>query len=349
MKSFGQKIITWYNSNKRDLPWRKTKDPYQIWLSEVILQQTRVDQGMSYYQKFILNYPTVEVLAHATEDQILKDWQGLGYYSRARNLHFTAKEIVSKYNGVFPSTYEEIRSLKGIGDYTAAAISSFAFNLPYSVVDGNVYRILSRFAGISTPIDSTEGKKEFSLLAQQLLSKHSPQLYNQAIMEFGSLQCKPAKPNCLVCPLSNSCFAYENNKVDVLPVKTKSIKIRKRYFHYLVIRDGNEFYIKKRKSKDIWIGLHDFPMIETKQSTEIEELTKSAEWRNQLGKSKHRLEKVTNEYKHILSHQHIHAKFYEIKTDLKKFNEAGKEWKKVNRESVNDYAVPRLIEDYLNQ
>ena len=349
MKSFGQKIITWYNSNKRDLPWRKTKDPYQIWLSEVILQQTRVDQGMSYYQKFILNYPTVEVLAHATEDQILKDWQGLGYYSRARNLHFTAKEIVSKYNGVFPSTYEEIRSLKGIGDYTAAAISSFAFNLPYSVVDGNVYRILSRFAGISTPIDSTEGKKEFSLLAQQLLSKHSPQLYNQAIMEFGSLQCKPVKPNCLVCPLSNSCFAYENNKVDVLPVKTKSIKIRKRYFHYLVIRDGNEFYIKKRKSKDIWIGLHDFPMIETKQSTEIEELTKSAEWRNQLGKSKHRLEKVTNEYKHILSHQHIHAKFYEIKTDLKKFNEAGKEWKKVNRESVNDYAVPRLIEDYLNQ
>ena len=346
---FSNRLIKWYLEHKRDLPWRETQDPYPIWLSEIMLQQTRVAQGLPYFLSFTTTFPTVFDLANAPEEQVLKLWQGLGYYSRARNLHKTAQIIAFEMNGVFPDNFSDLLKLKGIGDYTAAAISSFAFNLPYSVVDGNVYRILSRFAGISTPIDSTEGKKEFSLLAQQLLSKHSPQLYNQAIMEFGSLQCKPAKPNCLVCPLSNSCFAYENNKVDVLPVKTKSIKIRKRYFHYLVIRDGNEFYIKKRKSKDIWIGLHDFPMIETKQSTEIEELTKSAEWRNQLGKSKHRLEKVTNEYKHILSHQHIHAKFYEIKTDLKKFNEAGKEWKKVNKESVNDYAVPRLIEDYLNQ
>lgn len=349
MKEFGKKIISWYQKNKRDLPWRNTTDPYKIWLSEVILQQTRVDQGMSYYLKFEQKYPTVKALAGAKEDDVLRLWQGLGYYSRARNLHAAAKDVQSRFKGQFPSQFSELRTLKGIGEYTAAAIASFAFNLPHAVVDGNVYRVLSRYAGVSTPIDSTEGKKEFAQLAADLLGKHVPQEYNQAIMEFGAMQCKPVNPDCNSCPLNSSCYAFEHKKVSELPVKAKKTKIRNRYFHYLVIRDGQSFYIRKRVEKDIWTGLHDFPLIETEEKMEIESLVKTDEWKRHFGKAKVKIDTISKAYKHVLSHQHIHAKFYEIELPSKSFNEQELQLKKVTTKSIQKLAVPRLIEEYLKQ
>lgn len=349
MKEFGKKVISWYSKNKRDLPWRQTSDPYKIWLSEIILQQTRVDQGMAYYHKFCENYPTVTDLAKASEDDVLKLWQGLGYYSRARNLHKSAKDIVESFQGKFPGNFDEIKSLKGIGDYTAAAIASFAFKLPHAVVDGNVYRILSRYAGIETPIDSGAGKKEFITLANELLGKHPPDIFNQAIMEFGSIQCKPVSPDCMSCPLQGSCFAFAHNKVNVLPVKSKKTKIRKRFFHYLVIREKDNFFIRQRKEKDIWTGLHDFPLIETETSLNEGKIMSSKEWKDRFKGLKSKVTNVSAEYKHILSHQHIHATFYEISADLKSFKEEEQNWKKVNSTSVKNFAVPRLIEEYLKQ
>ncbi len=347
MNDFGEKLINWYKINKRDLPWRNTRDPYKIWLSEIILQQTRVDQGINYYLKFIDAFPTVQDLAGADEDEILKLWQGLGYYSRARNLHKAAKDVLHLFDGIFPRTYEAIKSLKGIGDYTAAAIASFAYDLPYAVVDGNVYRVLSRYAGVKTPIDSTLGKKEFTLLANQLLGNHSPHNFNQAIMEMGALQCKPSNPDCGSCPLNGGCYAFENKQVEFFPVKSKKTKIRNRFFHYLVISDENEFYIRKRKEKDIWNGLHDFPMIESKEKVEESELMNGTEWKRQFDNQELTSISVSKEFKHILSHQHIYAKFYRIKTNLKCFKETQEHWKKVDDESVKEFAVPRLIEEYL--
>lgn len=348
MKEFGKKVIAWYQKNKRDLPWRNIDDPYRIWLSEIILQQTRVDQGMAYYHKFSQTYKTIEELAAAKEDAILKLWQGLGYYSRARNLHASAKEVVNRFGGVFPSNFEDIKSLKGVGDYTAAAIASFAFKLPHAVVDGNVFRVLSRYSGIETPIDSGAGKKEFIKLANDLLGNHPPDIFNQAMMEFGSRQCKPVNPNCNECPLQSSCFAFENEKVDSLPVKSKKTKIKKRYFHYLVIREKDNFFIRQRKEKDIWNGLHDFPLIETTSPLTSKKVMSSKEWKSHFENSKSVVVKVSNEYKHILSHQHIHAVFYEINVELKSVVNTDSIWKKVNTASVKKLAVPRLIEDYLN-
>ncbi len=347
MNDFGEKLINWYIINKRDLPWRNTSDPYKIWLSEVILQQTRVDQGVSYYLKFVAAYPTVQDLASADEEEILKLWQGLGYYSRARNLHKAAKEVVHLFDGIFPRTYNEIKSLKGVGDYTAAAIASFAYNLPHAVVDGNVYRVLSRYAGIQTPIDSTIGKKQFSQLANELLGNHSPHDFNQAIMEMGAIQCKPSQPDCIKCPLNLGCYAFENKQVDQLPIKAKKTKIRNRFFHYLVIGDENEFFIRKRKEKDIWNGLHDFPMIESSEKVEENAVINGTEWKKQFEKQEVLSISVSKEFKHILSHQHIYAKFYRIKTNLKCFKETEQNWKKVDEESVKEYAVPRLIEEYI--
>ena len=349
MKEFGKKIISWYRKNKRDLPWRQTSDPYKIWLSEIILQQTRVDQGMAYYNRFTENYPTVKHLANASEDEVLKLWQGLGYYSRARNLHKSAKDIVDRLQGKFPENFDEIKSLKGIGDYTAAAIASFAFKLPHAVVDGNVFRVLSRYAGIETPIDSVQGKKEFIALANDLLGKHPPDIFNQAIMEFGSIQCKPVSPDCMSCPLQGTCFAFSHNKVNVLPVKSKKTKIRKRFFHYLVIREKDNFFIRQRKEKDIWTGLHDFPLIETETSLNEGKIMSSKEWKERFKGLRSKVTSVSTEYKHILSHQHIHATFYEISADLRSFNEEEQNWKKVNSTSVKNFAVPRLIEEYLKQ
>ncbi len=349
MKHFSSKIIAWYKQNKRDLPWRNTKDAYLIWLSEIILQQTRVDQGMAYYLKFAEHFPTVKHLAKADNDKVMKLWQGLGYYSRARNLHATAKTIQTLYKGKFPDAYEDILSLKGIGDYTAAAIASFAFNKPYAVVDGNVYRVLSRVFGIETPIDSTAGKKEFYKLANELIDKKNPGLHNQAVMEFGALQCKPANPDCSVCPLNSNCYAFAKKVVADLPIKEMKTKVRNRYFNYIVFHYKGTTAIHKRIAKDIWINLHDFPLIETDKELSEEQLLKSPEWKKILGKTKYSIKSISVSHKHILSHQKIYARFIEVeaKESLKTF--LPKDMFIIKKSDIHKYAVPRLIDIFLEK
>ncbi len=261
---FSNTLIMWYLINQRDLPWRKSNNPYLIWLSEIILQQTRIAQGTSYYEKFVTEFDTIFDLAEADEKTILKLWQGLGYYSRARNLHSTAKIVASEYNGQFPRSYTELIKLKGIGDYTASAIASIAFDQPYATVDGNVYRVLSRVFGIKTPINESQGIREFKLLAEELLNPDDPGTHNQALMEFGALVCTPKKPKCDSCIFNDTCYALQEKRIDVLPVKLKKLKIRKRYFNYLVIDfKGESTLIQQRKKKDIWQNLYEFPLYET--------------------------------------------------------------------------------------
>jgi len=332
-------LIKWYNLHKRDLPWRETKDPYKIWLSEIILQQTQVIQGTSYYLKFIKNYPTVKKLANAPIDSVLKDWQGLGYYSRARNLHFTANQIIEKHNGKFPSSYTEIRNLKGIGDYTAAAIASFSFDLPYAVLDGNVYRVLSRIFGIKTPIDSVAGKKVFKDLAQSLLDLKHPADYNQAIMEFGSQQCKPTNPDCGNCPLSQKCWAFKHDAIKELPIKEKKIKVKHRHLNYFVLKNKNKVAFFKRNEKDIWQGLNEFYLIETKEPVGFEDLLP------QLIKKfkKIELSASSKEIKHVLSHQLLFCKFYVIEVSI-----TPKEYELIAIKDLQKLAWPRLIDNYIN-
>lgn len=307
---FGRAITGWYLKNKRDLPWRQEKDAYKIWLSEIILQQTQVVQGLNYYLKFTQKYPEVKDLAMAPEDEVLRMWQGLGYYSRARNLHASAKLIQDTFKGKFPSTFLQIKELKGVGDYTAAAIASFAYGLPHAVVDGNVYRVLSRVFGIKTPIDASQAKKEFQELADELLDKKNPALYNQAIMEFGSQYCKPVNPDCENCILNDKCYAFKHGMVADLPIKAKKTKIRNRYFNYLVLADKNgDLLIHKRQGGDIWQGLYEFTLIESETPLTPQQLFKTKEFTEQV-KSKFTISYTSVEYKHILSHQHLYAKFY---------------------------------------
>ncbi len=348
MKShpFPEVVIAWYQRHKRDLPWRSSKDPYKIWLSEIILQQTRVEQGLPYYEKFVKNFPTIKHLASESEEKVMKLWQGLGYYSRARNLHATAKEIVKVYKGVFPSEHSQVIRLKGVGDYTAAAVLSFAFNKPYAVVDGNVYRLLSRYFGIETPIDSGQAKKEFYALAQSLIEDQPPGIFNQAIMEFGARQCKPVNPGCEHCPLLESCFAARNNKVDVLPIKEKTVKVRNRYFHYLVMRNNDTLYLKKRTGKDIWKNLYDFPLIETTKRTTADKLKQTKEWKSHFKGVKMKAGAMSELYKHLLSHQTIHARFYEIELENDKIDT---DFIAVSPKQLKKYALPKLIERYLFQ
>jgi len=340
---FKTQIIDWYTVHKRDLPWRKTKDPYQIWLSEIIFQQTRIEQGLAYFLKFIDHYPTIFDLAKASEDEVLKDWQGLGYYSRARNLHFTAKHIVSEFDGVFPKRFEDILKLKGVGEYTASAIASFCFDQPHAVVDGNVYRVLARVFGIGTPIDSTVGKKEFKLLANELLSKEDPATYNQSIMEFGALQCKPVSPDCAICPLNESCVALASNKIKELPFKEKKTKQRKRFFEYFIISDEDEVVVNHRTGKDIWQHLYDFPLIENKKhesSALVLEQLKSKLDVTFTVKS----ESVA--VKHILSHQILTVRFWQIKAPHSfALNENEKVIKLAN---IQELAFPKVVENYLD-
>lgn len=341
---FSKKLINWYNFNKRSLPWRNHTNPYFIWLSEIILQQTQVGQGLSYYNTFIKNYPTIKHLANASEDKILKDWQGLGYYSRARNLHSAAKSILENHKGKFPTNYTEIRNLKGVGDYTAAAIASFAYNLPYAVVDGNVYRVLSRLFGNETPIDSNIGKKQFQQLANELLDKKNAATHNQAIMEFGSQYCKPVNPNCENCIFNKKCFAFVNNLVSVLPVKEKKTKIKNRYLHYVLIIDKNKtIIINKRSTNDIWKGLYEFYLIETDSQFTEEKLVEHSNLK-QICPTKFSIQYISKQYKHILSHQHLFTKFYVLKINSTH--------KKINVttpiSSLAKFAFPRLIDKFLN-
>jgi A/G-specific adenine glycosylase len=350
---FGEIIIDWYNNNKRDLPWRGIKDPYKIWLSEVILQQTRVEQGLPYYNKFIDAFPTIFDLAKASENKVLKLWQGLGYYSRARNMLITAKIIVKENNGVFPDSFEKLLQLKGIGTYTAAAIASFSFNIPVAVVDGNVFRLLSRYFGIDTPIDSTIGKKKFQALALKLLNKQNPGIFNQAIMEFGARQCKPSKPDCQNCPLILSCNAYKLKIIEKLPVKAKGLVVKKRYFNYLFIKypideKGNyKFLLNKRIGKDIWKNLFELPLIEKDKQVNIKKLMQEKEWKRIIGKASLKILSVNENVIHKLSHQTIITAFYEI--ELKKGKVIPKGYISVNNKRYHNYGVPRLIENYLKK
>lgn len=339
---FSNDLISWYYKNKRDLPWRETSDPYVVWLSEIILQQTRVAQGLSYFNNFIKNYPTVIDLAKAKEDDVLKLWQGLGYYSRARNLHFTAKLIANNFDGKFPRNYNDILSLKGIGEYTAAAISSFSYNLPYPVIDGNVYRVLSRVFGIDEAIDTSQGKKTFKKLATKLIDKKRPADYNQAIMEFGAINCTPKKPKCENCIFRLDCFAFKNNTIEELPIKSKKIKQRVRNFNYLVFLDTkSNTFIKQRKNKDIWIGLYDFPVIESeKEIKDISGLYKLDSFLANID-----LISKSTPIKHILSHQIINAVFWKI--SLKNNWLPNQELIKVSLEEINNYPVPKLVENYI--
>ena len=341
-------IINWYRTNKRDLPWRNTDNPYFIWISEIVLQQTRVEQGTAYYLKFIGKFPTVKILASAEESEVLKLWQGLGYYSRARNMHTASKEIVKLHKGKFPTTYKEIRNLKGVGDYTAAAISSFAFHLKYPVLDGNVYRFLSRFFGIYTPIQSSKAKKEFLEAANHLLSNNPPHEFNQAIMEFGAIQCKPGTPDCNACPLNNSCFAFENKVVSKLPVKNKKTASRNRYFYYLVIRDNKSIYLQQRRGKDIWQNLFEYPLIESETKLTNSALLKSKQWKKIFAADETMVHQISEERKHVLSHQILHARFVELTLTSDKFN-APVGWQKVSRAKLKNYALPRLIDRYMEE
>lgn len=336
------KLISWYKKNQRDLPWRKTNDPYKIWLSEIMLQQTQVAQGLSYYLKFTETFPTINDLAKAPEDKVMRLWQGLGYYSRARNLHATAKVVATKYKGVFPDTYDEIKALKGIGDYTAAAIASIAYDLPYAVVDGNVYRVLSRLFNIATPINSTQGKKEFQLLANELLNHKQAALHNSALMEFGALVCRPQNPQCETCVLHAHCLGFKNNTVSSLPVKEKTIKIKDRHFHYFIFNYKDYVYVSKRTEKDIWQNLYEFFLIETPKKESEENVLRSKELRNIVRDVK--LLKATPLKKHILSHQHLHSIFYELKVD-KALNH--KNFIRVKRDELHNIALPQLIIKYL--
>ena len=261
--SFATTLLNWHKKNYRNLPWKVDNDPYKIWLSEIILQQTRVEQGTPYFYRFLETFPSIQDLAGAEETEVLKLWEGLGYYSRARNLHHTAKYISTQLKGVFPSSYTNLLKLKGVGPYTAAAIASFAFNLPHAVVDGNVYRVLSRILGITSPIDTTEGKKEFQKTAHDLLHRQNPGAYNQAIMDFGATVCTPKKPKCPQCPFSNQCYAFGQNIMDQLPIKSKKVERKDRFLYYFVLLCNNEIAIKQRNQEDIWKGLYDFYLVES--------------------------------------------------------------------------------------
>lgn len=315
--NFSNSLINWYSTHKRDLPWRKTKNPYYIWLSEIILQQTQVAQGTPYYEAFIAKYTTVFELANAEESEVLKLWQGLGYYSRARNLHATAKYVAKELNGIFPNTYKELLKLKGIGDYTASAISSISFNEPAAVVDGNVYRVLSRYFGIDTPINSTQGIKEFKLLATSLLDRENPSDYNQAIMEFGAIQCRPKSPACQTCPLNRSCSALQHNRIDQLPVKLNKTKVTTKYFNFLVLLSTDKTTVfLKREHKGIWQNLYQFPLLETEKKLKIADFKNHPFIKSYLGDMPFEFSLYnTKDIVHKLSHQHLHTKFWIIEID----------------------------------
>ncbi len=345
MWSIAESLITWYKENKRELPWRETTDPYCIWISEIIMQQTRVAQGLEYYNRFIGRFPEVKALAEAPEDEVMKYWQGLGYYSRARNLHTAAKEIVKRWGGIFPADYEQVLSLKGVGEYTAAAICSFAWRLPYAVVDGNVYRVLSRVFDIDMPIDSSAGKKYFAGLAQELLDKKRPDLYNQAIMDFGAIRCVPKSPACIECPLADHCVAYAEGKIERLPVKEGKTVVKPRYFNYLHIHSQGKTLLSQRREKDIWQNLYEYPLIETEQAVDFAGLQQSEAYRSLLeGVGEIQVVRMVEMPKHVLSHRIIYARFYEL--EVSGFSKNMQAYLQVGDEEIERYAISRLIELY---
>ncbi len=332
-------LSNWFSINQRDLPWRQTNNPYKIWLSEIILQQTRVAQGTPYYNAFTSRFPTIQDLADATQDEILKLWQGLGYYSRARNLHATSKQIMTEFNGVFPRSYDDIIKLKGVGPYTAAAIASIAYGEETAVVDGNVIRVISRVFGIADDTDLTLTKKHIQHISDDLIKGRKPSEHNQAIMEFGAIQCVPKNPDCDICPLSQRCFALKTNQVERLPYKVKKLKRRSRYFHFLIVSDGQNILLEKRGEQDIWAGLYQFPLVETEtKKTNSKIIEKSP-----VTKDNCFLEKSITMKKHVLTHQDIYATFHHFQTNKLTDNK----FQKVKLDEVHTFALPRLIDRYL--
>lgn len=370
--SFSKEIIRWYQENKRDLPWRGTRDPYVIWMSEVILQQTRVDQGLPYFYRFLERFPDVGSFAEATEDEILRLWQGLGYYSRARNMHYAARQVMHEYQGRFPSDYNSLIKLKGVGEYTAAAVASFAGGEPKAVVDGNVFRLLARYFGVDTPINSGRGKKEFQRIADELIDRLHPGLYNQAIMEFGSQQCKPQNPDCGLCVLQSDCQARVQGKVDTLPVKQRAKPSRNRYFNYLMVQEGNLLLMNKRGSGDIWENLYELPLLETDQPVlphyqphslnslqesgilkgTVDLLPEDSGYREFAAAIKKyfgpqaSLTYLEGPVKHVLSHQNLYAVFWSV-TDYTPEFEKKVSWNYVDIKQLNNLAKPKLIFSFL--
>ena len=324
LNAFTPALLKWFDAYGRELPWRQTRDPYAVWLSEIILQQTRVEQGRPYWERFMQRWPTAEALARASEDEVLRQWQGLGYYSRARNLHFAAGQIVAM--GGFPQTIEGIRSLKGVGDYTAAAIGSIAFDLPVAVVDGNVYRVLARHFGIDTPINTTEGKKEFTALAQSLLPPKEASRFNQAMMDFGATQCTPQSPRCLLCPLQDGCVALREGRVGQLPVKLKTLKVKERRLTYIYIRCQGQTAIRRRPAGDIWQGLYEPWLTDNVPSGAV---------------------LLRQNQKHVLTHRIIYADFWLWETDEKPSLPDEYIW--IDEADIERYALPRLVELLLNE
>lgn len=343
-------LLEWYEMNKRDLPWRQTRDPYKIWLSEIILQQTRVGQGLNYYQEFLRQFPTIQQLAAAEEDAVLKVWQGLGYYSRARNLHHAAKTVVSEYDGEFPGTYEDIIKLKGVGSYTAAAVASIVFNEPRPVVDGNVMRVVSRWFAITEPVDSVKGRRNIEIALDRLIDKAQPGQFNQAMMEFGATFCKPKKPDCANCIFRENCQALRLGLVEELPRKKPKREVKNRYFNYFffrIIRNNQGFTIlKKRSGNDIWKGLYEFPLIEATAEEMPDELAAYPLIRQIADSGKLLIRKVSKPYIHQLTHQRINAKFLEVEIQHKPPH-LPDGYREVQLSKIHDYPVSRLVNRYL--
>jgi len=337
--NFSDDIIHWYHNNKRDLPWRNTTDAYTIWLSEIILQQTRVEQGMPYFYRFLERYPTVADFAAANEDDVLKLWQGLGYYSRGRNMLTTARLVNELYKGAFPNQYEQLIKLKGIGEYTAAAISSFSTNEAKAVVDGNVYRVLARYFGISEPINSTRGKKLFQETANSILNHDHAGLHNQAMMELGAMICKPKNPACGICPVNTGCYAFLHNASTQLPVKLKTVKVRERYFNYILITDGDKVLMNKRGMKDIWANMYDLPLIETSEKLDPYEVLQLSEAIEYFGNDAEVIE-VSGPHKHVLTHQRLKVNFIILKSKEIKLKQ---DWFYTEVENLKNLAMPQII------
>ena len=340
--TFTTTILQWFKANGRDLPWRQTRDPYAVWLSEIILQQTRTEQGRPYWERFMRRWPTVELLAAATEDEVLREWQGLGYYSRARNLHAAARQVVA--SGGFPATIEGLRALKGVGDYTAAAIGSIAFDLPAAVVDGNVFRVLARYFGIATPINTTAGKKEFTALAQSLLPQAEASAYNQAIMDFGAIQCTPASPHCTSCPLAETCSAFRTGATDTLPVKLKRIEVKERRLTYIYIRYKGRTALHRRPAGDIWQGLYEPLCLETSvRAGSVPARISPVHLSGILAAASHpSLVPLKENVRHVLTHRVLIADFWLWEAEKEPLLPEGYFW--VDEDAVGNYGVPRLVE-----
>lgn len=346
MKNFSKIVLQWYAHHKRELPWREEKDPYKIWVSEIILQQTRIAQGWNYYLRFMERFPTITSLAEAPEDEVLKQWQGLGYYTRARNMHTGAKYIMQQHKGIFPKQYEAILKIKGVGEYTAAAIASMAFGLPYAAIDGNVFRVLTRVFGIDTPVDTLSGKKEIKDLADCLIDKKQAGLFNQAMMDFGSLQCISPLPDCDPCCFAFGCIAKQKEIQTLLPVKLQKTKIRTRYFQYFHIRKQEKTYIHKRRGNDIWKGLYEFPLVESEKELSIDEILSHPFLTHFLTTCKWTVQRVSALYKHQLSHQLLIAQFITIA--ITEGNPlVDNTFIAIKEQEINAYPVARLTELFL--